>query len=408
MVTSKSVPFYSSPLQLGFGDNIVPGSNNEVITLKRFDYCYQISSNATNIKLDSRTFTLDFDERIHFWDLPVALVMYATSFENSFAVERVEFFHGKPEITQILMNHHTTISFKMKRTEVLKEKHTDCNEQTYWEVLEKMWYPRIVENCSNPCFPFKLPGEQLPQCQYSNWGGTSDDDNGFQSFGNNDDRLCAWDAFHNLVAEEGEIYNFKSCSIEEYEGRVLQDNIIPGKPELWYWDESDKQDKEIVFPFSDYQYNPGNLTVKFSYTFDSPQTMTVDVENFIVSFFDLIGIVGGTLGMFIGFVFYDNILAAVEYLIIIVEWVKRITQKRNASKVSDVKKSTKDVASKVEMELPKQEVTSKQEIPQQVQEKVEEIAKFEDHSILQKCQKTENSVDTNPKAETMSQNQDCH
>ena len=401
--------FDSSPLQLGFGDNIIPDSNNEVITLQRLNYCYRISSNATNIKLDYRTFTLDFDDRIDFWDLPIAIVLYATSFENSFAVERFEFFHGKPEITQILMNHHTTKSFKMKRREVLKEKHTDCNEQTYWEVLEKIWYPKIVENCTNPCFPLKLPRYRLPQCQYTNWGETSyfsDDDNGFQSFGDDEDRICAWNVFHNIMAEEGEIYNFKSCSIEEYEGRILKDNIIPGKSEFWYWHESDKQDWEIVWPDSEYLHNPGSLTVKFSYTFDSPQKMEVDVENFIVSFFDLMGIVGGTLGMFIGFAFYDNILAAVEYLIMIVEWVKRITQKRKASKVSDVKKSTKDVASKVE--LPKQEVTSKQEIPQQVQEKVEEIAKVEDLSILQKCQKTENSVDTNPKAETMSQNQDCH
>ena len=148
-------------------------------------------------------------------------------------------------------------------------------------------------------------------------------------------------------------FNFKSCSIEEYEGKVLMDNIIPGKEEFWYWLDSDKQDWEMVFPKSDNDKNPGNLAMKFSYTFDSPQTMTVEVENFIVTFFDLIGIVGGTLGMFIGFAWYDNVLAAGDYLIMMINWVKMIKEKRKATKGSDVKKSPKE-------EHPKQEIPKKE------------------------------------------------
>ena len=43
------------------------------------------------------------------------------------------------------------------------------------------------------------------------------------------------------------------------------------------------------------------------YTFDLPETMTVDKEYYIVPILDLIGLVGGTLGMFTGFSFYHTI-----------------------------------------------------------------------------------------------------
>ena len=371
---------------MGFGDNVIPGSDNEVINLLRFDYCFRISSNATNtdaLNMDYRTFTLDFNDKFGFWKVPAMAIVHATSFENSWGAERQDFYHGGHEVAQIVLNHHTTMSFKMKRTEVLKEKHTDCNEKTYWEVLEKLWYPIVVQHCPNPCFYFVLPNNTLPQCTYDHGGELSDmsdvhhqvsSHDGFHSFPIEDEE-CSKEAEKYVFAEHGDFYNFKSCSIEEYEGKVLKDNIIPGKSEFWYWSESDKQDWELVFPETDYETNPGNLAMKFSYTFDSPQTMTVQKENYIVTFTDLIGIVGGTLGMFIGFIFYDNILVSVEYLIMIVNWVKRVTQKKKASKVSDVKKSTNEVTSKQEM--PKQELPKQESPKQQLEEKEKEIAKVE-------------------------------
>ena len=412
--------------------------------------------------MDYRTFTLDFND-FNLYAVPAMAILYATSFENSWGAERQDFYHGKHEVAQIVLNHHTTMSFKMKRTEVLKEKHTDCNEKTYWEVLEKLWYPKVVQNCSNTCFYFELPNHLLPQCTYDHGGLISD-------MTDIDDQIGSQDGFHSLTiedeecskktekivnAEHGDFYSFKSCSIEEYEGRVLRDNVIPGKSEFWYWSESDKQDWELVFPWTDYETNPGNLTMKFSYTFESPSTMTVSVENYIVTFFDLIGIVGGTLGMFIGFAWYDNVLAAGEYLIVMFNWVERIIEKRKAK--ADVKKKSSKVEHpnqempKKEMpkqkmpkqkmltqEMPKQAIPKqemlkqdtsnqemlkqemsnkqkpKQEMPKQEtykqqQEKDEESTKIEqDTSILQKPLKTENSVDTNPRAETMSQNQHSH
>ena len=299
--------------------------------------------------MDYRTFTLDFGEKIPRWELPIFANLYATSFENSIGTEGYMFYHGKPVVAQIVMNHHTSMSFKMKRIEVLKEKHTDCSEITYWEALEKVMYPRLVENCTNPCFNYPVPSDRLSTCFFDDSAGED------ESLTKTDaDRDCAGAVFMEIRNTEGGFYNYKSCSIEEYEGRVLNDNeIIPGKEEFWYW--PFEEDWEVAFPESDYDEDHENLTIMFSYTFDFPQALTVEVEKYIVTFFDLIGIVGGTLGLFMGFAFYDNILASATFFILIVNWVKRITQKKKTSKVSDAKKSS-------EAENPKEE-TPKEEFP---------------------------------------------
>ena len=434
-----TVPINSSSLLLEFGDNPVPGSN-EIITLERFDLCYRVaSSNGTNpLNMDYRTLTLAFHPQLYIYDHPPHVVVYATSFENSVGAESKRFYHGKHVVADIVLNHHTSMSFKMTRRELLKEKHTDCMEVTFWDEIEKLFYPKVVENCTNPCYPRPLPGGRLSFCQLDDGDdGMTDGFNGQNITGFGDeDRDCAYDVYVLVLKEAGDFYNFKSCIIEEYEARVLQDNeIIPGTEEFYYWSESDKLDRLVAFPFNDYEENPGNISVKFSYTFDSPQALTIAMENYIVTFFDLIGIVGGTLGLFIGFAWYDNVLAAGEYLIMMFNW---IIDKRKASKVSNVKKKfskeehPKQETAKLEMpklEIPKQETgklempkqkmpkqeaskqeASKQENPkQQTQVKDEEITKVQKNiSILQKPLKTENSVGTNPKAKTMSQNQHSH
>ena len=340
------------------GDNVIPGSNNEIITLERINWCYKISSKATSsLYMDYRTFTIDLSENVPMWNMPIFANIYATSFDNSFGSESFNFFHGKPEIAQVLVNHHTSMSFKMRRKEVLKEKHPDCNEKTYWETVEEILYPRVKENCPYPCFNMPVPGDYLSVCLY-------DDSNGENLEKTDANRTCA-KAEYLKLRNEGGFYNFKSCSIEEYEGRVLKDNdIIPGKKEFYYWTKSNKEDYEIALPEKDYSENPGNLSFMFSYTFESPQGLTVEVENYIVTFVDLIGIVGGTLGLFIGFAFYNNIIALVEYLIWIVSWAKRITRKSKAGKVSDVDRTSKKEKPKEETqkENPKQENTEEPQV----------------------------------------------
>ena len=44
--------------------------------------------------------------------------------------------------------------------------------------------------------------------------------------------------------------------------------------------------------------------VCMSYEFEEPGSMTVNAEYYVISTFGLIGVIGGTLGMFVEFEFY--------------------------------------------------------------------------------------------------------
>ena len=75
---------------------------------------------------------------------------------------------------------------------------------------------------------------------------------------------------------------------------------------------------------------------------------TLLVEDFVVTFVDLVGIVGGTLGMFIGFAFYDNIIIFIEYIIAFVLWVKRMNLNRRSRKVSQAQVQDDPSTKKIE------------------------------------------------------------
>ena len=319
---------------------------------------YRIISKATqfkSIKRDYRTLTISFGTHLSaeptHWTLPMKAIFFATSFRNSFETSR--HFFGAPHITEILVNHHTKVSYKVKMTQRSKEKHPDCEEKSYMEFLEELFVPMVIENCPNPCTLYPLPKNSLELC----------DDDDFQ---------CSWDQQNLAVAEfKKSNYSFKPCSIEEYEGKLLEDEIIDGMQDIYFWErgtrDSPRHSNDIYLPFHInpfYDTNDAKIpTIKFSYTFEQPEIATLQVENSIVTLVDLVGIVGGTLGMFIGFTFYDNIMISVEYVIDFVQWVKRMRLKRSTRKVDKAQvaedPSTKKKEAISKLMNPKEVVESK-------------------------------------------------
>ena len=314
--------------------------NEENIMVQSTRRCYKIVSKANHfnsLKHNYRTFTITFADHLSvtsaYPHLPPRVIIYATSYENSFGAQNKQFYHGKPHITQIPMNHHAKVSFKAKQTHYSKEKNPNCEELTWFEKLEELFVPAVKEGCPYPCTPLRLPGNALRLCETK------------------EEVLCS-----SYILDDQRLnlnYSFDSCSLEEYVGTVLENDIIEGKPKLYDWHPGDLRVHDVVYPW--YYYfgdNPGNTTVKFSYTFDNPETMIREEEYYIATFVDLIGIVGGTLSMFIGFAFYDNILSFVEYLIMIVNLAKRFKfRKKVAPKApqlfTKVQNTHEDVGSEV-------------------------------------------------------------
>ena len=126
--------FNSKPIRLEAKDNVIPGLNNETISMQAESiYGYRIISKATqfnSLNKDYRTFTISFAKHLRAEDmsLPFKAIFFATSFRSSFDID------SYPHITEIRMNHHTKVSYKVKLSQRSKEKHPDCEEKTSKEV----------------------------------------------------------------------------------------------------------------------------------------------------------------------------------------------------------------------------------------------------------------------------------
>ena len=194
------------------------------------------------------------------------------------------------------MNHQTKVSFKVIMKQRSKEKHPDCVEKIRLEVLEELFVPIVIENCRNPCTHVPLPNNLLKLCDY-----IKDFDQRIDGKWNPDpDTLCSIEQKGLADAEFIKTnYSFKPCSIEEFEGKLLEDEIIDGMHDIFVWKESFYKDvshnNDIFFPsFNGPLHDSQIRTIKFSYTFERPEMATLLVEDFVVTFVDLVGIVGGT------------------------------------------------------------------------------------------------------------------
>ena len=333
----------------------MPELNGEIIYVQSQFFCQKIRSKGNHfnpLKGKYRTFKIEFGKHlsVHL-ELPVRVIFHSTSYKNSFGVEHGEFNYGKPFTTEVLLNHHAMVSFEPKKIQYLKEKRINCKELTFYEVVEDLFVTNITELCPNPCSPILLPNETREICPPID----------------NYDYHCALEVINNVIYESE--YDRNPCSIVEYHGKLLDLRKIDGMPIVHSWYDRDKEDADIVVPNAALDINPGDVSVMFSYKFEVPETLTIEVESYVVTFVDLIGIVGGTLGVFIGFAFYDNIIITMDYCIwfVDVDLVKKlkIRKKKIAPKVEE--KKPKILSPKVKA---KKEVLSKKDMLNEISSKV--------------------------------------
>ena len=135
------------------------------------------------------------------------------------------------------------------------------------------------------------------------------------------------DVMNELIADD-----YSPCTKMFYNGMSLDDSLIKGFPNIVHGDDS----YEYV-NITDPEWK-GEATVLFSYKFDMPEVISVKEQYIIMELDDLIGIVGGTLGLFIGFSFLDNSLTMMNYFII---FLKKLKTFYVSKKVNEIKKPTK-------------------------------------------------------------------
>ena len=318
----------STPVPLKSGENVIPGLDDEIISFKNDGKCWRITSTGrfNSLKMEDRTFTIEISKNLGEY-MPMKAIFIATSQPNMFGASNGDFFYGRPAIVDIFLNCHTAIVLKTVTYRYLQEKH-NCATETLYEQAENIFAEDVKNLCPSPCSPILMPKEIVPYCN--------------PLAGHTDyDLDCAKHAQKQAL---GKVNNTVVCNKTQYEivDIRFEDELIDEEYEIfsrWYF--YDAHDVYVRLPDympSTYDYNP---IVKFSYRLENPAVMHVYEEYYTSTFEDLIGVVGGTFGLFVGFAFSDTTFLLLDYFIIMVEAIKKFFKSKkqeSAFKKTDIKK----------------------------------------------------------------------
>ena len=218
-----------------------------------FKNCYKIRSILSNgyVIKDSTIIQINFNTSMSEGDLPYSLQSYFTSENNAYGIVTSMWKNGKATRIHIDKGMAKDISLKAKKHRYL-ETYNKCSKESYYECLSRKIM--AAKKCTSVSLPF------LPICK---------DDK-------IDDNISAW-KFHNHLKNVTKDCNnclTKLCTTLEYSGEETYNEKL----------------------------RVNNITVAFGYLFSSNST-TVYEEYLIYDVISMIGSVGGTLGMCIGFSF---------------------------------------------------------------------------------------------------------
>ena len=259
------------------------GSNsfgNETITLQKMQYCYAIKS-------ESNSQYQHEDMQIRYIKLVVptkaqatlmTIKVYFTTKENSFAPEFG--FHLSEGIVDLkLRSSHVNeqlwgfVELGGKLTKYIKEK-SGCREESSWKLIQPSFVSSVKEKCgTGACVPkgFPFPNIDLRTCDNLN------------------EYDCPSRVLKKLLRTDKNANTVPCTKLEYYGSKKIY--LIDGFrtiSEEMFWD--------------NYHIGKGNYLIQFN--FKQPEIMTLNEEYYVVQTLDLIGIVGGTLGLFVEFTFY--------------------------------------------------------------------------------------------------------
>lgn len=156
---------------------------------------------------------------------------------------------------------------KVKRHLYLKDK--KCSHLSYYECCVNILKTSNFNNCSTKCIPASLKSigkislSEIPTC-----------------YPETEDVCTAWEYFYKIYNGICTLKCLKSCEIEEYTGKI---DYLYQRPE---------------------ELNRFIIVIRYS----PPYKVSLTQEYLIYDFIGMVGSVGGTLGIFIGFSFYDVIV----------------------------------------------------------------------------------------------------
>ena len=236
--------------------------------LDAHDTCFKISAKAKfRMKGYEKTIFFIIKNKLHAKHLSYFTV-YFTSEKNSYGVVLNQWMDGKVMPIDIQKSTFKRVALKQEKYSFLKMK--GCREESFYECFTSEISKANFNQCSKKCLPISLPSYEkfnIPMCETI------------------EERNCAMEVMENLydtiVQSENSKCLLKSCSIDNYSGDVS-------------YTRRHTYDNNTIIPENGFT---------LSYEFSVPEKVTVYNEYLIYDNKRVIGSVGGTLGMFIGFSF---------------------------------------------------------------------------------------------------------
>lgn len=222
--------------------------------------CYTIN---TTRKVDERNTQIEIQSNIY--NLP-NFTMYFTSEVNAYGVTNRDWRDGNSySYYSSGGNRKVEIDFTVDRHVYL-----ECDEDGFYEYIGKKLSKQSFVNCTEICMQTSLPNDPYPICpNYKEWYNTNRKN---ISEKEND---CNWRVVADLIQESAKMdEHLKTCNTTEYSGQITID-----------------------------EERPLEISTYIKYKFSLPLKSKVYQEYLVIDIFGLIGSVGGTLGMFIGFSF---------------------------------------------------------------------------------------------------------
>ena len=264
-------------------ENLVPNSNTDLIHVQKMQSCYKITAKTSSGKYkhqshQERFLKVSFSPSIETSKVPKRLVYYFTSEMNSYSVESKVFYDGK--VSKMIVG-KDQLSFAMidktKQTKLLSEKSGCLDDSSFWNSFQQIFVPAVREKCLKPCNPRGLPQGELDLCK------------------NIDDWNCAEEKFSKILKSNHKDLQKNPCVKLEFDVSIQQSNPL------------------IVLPLGSSQGLIANTwkgepMYVLGYSFLTPESITLEEDYLILSFLDMVGGVGGNLGLFIEFSFHGFIL----------------------------------------------------------------------------------------------------
>ena len=222
--------------------------------------CFKISINLTKGEIERLSFVLKFSLSLSKKDTPTPEI-YLTSEANAYGILGITWLDGN-ELKFPIEGHHTNLKIKATK-HIFLDDHSNCTTRSFNSCITKTIYDNVPFNCSRTCLPITVPEKPkyfIPTCQ------------DIEEF------KCMRSKVHEILYHSSKERCHTNCTTFEYTGKITYkvDQRVGDVPKVIEWT---------------YFFESKNIEVHEEYLVTGPS--------------ELIGYVGGTLGLFIGFSFTE-------------------------------------------------------------------------------------------------------